>query len=330
MAHNGREIKAMGRDGYNWLLPLLWLTVSLSGCSFREMLDDYPVSGVQITLNWTGVTEKLPETMRVIFYPKDAEGRKVESYLPAAGGEVKVPPGNYALVVYNFNTETIQIKDEESYETIKAVTGRCTGLNTDEDMVWSPDALYVVALDDVEIKKSEVALPMELKPESVVTNYSFDIKLEGFDRISEVICHVDGLSGSYFLGKGTCGVCEAPIRVNTKYEGNLLWGYFSHFALPKAAKTRVAAPMMLTLKLVKRDNTVQEIKVDVTELIAPPPPPEGEDDETEPDLEVHIEVPVPDGGIVVDELEPGINEGGGGIGGDVGDWDDETNVVLPV
>lgn len=42
------------------------------------MLDDYPVSGVQITLDWTGVAGDLPETVRVIFYPKDAEGRKVD------------------------------------------------------------------------------------------------------------------------------------------------------------------------------------------------------------------------------------------------------------
>lgn len=53
---------------------------------FQEVLDDYPVSGVQITLDWTGVAENLPETVRVIFYPKDAEGRKVDGYLPAAGG----------------------------------------------------------------------------------------------------------------------------------------------------------------------------------------------------------------------------------------------------
>lgn len=330
MAHNRREMKAMGCVRYDWLLLLLWLMASLSGCSFREMLDDYPVSGVEITFDWEGVTEKLPDKMRVIFYPKDAVGRKAETYLSAKGGEMKVPPGNYAVVAYSFNTEEVlsnRIRGEGSYETIEAYTGHCTGLNTDEDMVWSPDPLYVVALDDIEIEKSDVALQMELRPEAVVTNYSFDIKVEGFDRISEVVCYVDGLSGCYFLGKRTCGTCEAPICVDTKREGNLLWGYFSNFVLPKSAKTRVDAPMMLTMKLVKRDNTVQEIKVDVTELIETPPT--GEDG-TESDMEVHIEVPVPDGEIVVDELEPGINEGGGGIGGDVGDWDDETNIVLPV
>lgn len=66
---------------------------------------------------------------------------------------MKVPPGRYAVVIYNYNTESVLIRGDESYETIEAYTGHCTGLATTEEMVWSPDALYVVALDDVDIKR---------------------------------------------------------------------------------------------------------------------------------------------------------------------------------
>ena len=59
---------------------ILWLFFGLlpmlGSCDFRDMLDDYPVSGVQIKLDWKGVTDKLPQTMRIIFYPKDTQGRK--------------------------------------------------------------------------------------------------------------------------------------------------------------------------------------------------------------------------------------------------------------
>ena len=138
---------------YNVPLPLFCLLIILSGCNFREVLDDYPVSGVQITLDWTGVAENLPETVRVIFYPKDAEGRKVDGYLPAAGGEMKVPPGHYAMIVYNYSTECVCIEGDECYGTIRAYTERCIGMDAGEDMIWSPDDFYVVALDDVEIAK---------------------------------------------------------------------------------------------------------------------------------------------------------------------------------
>ena len=115
-------MKVVGGIRYSALMLLPCLLTMLSGCGFREVLDDYPVSGVRIVLDWADAAENLPKTMRVIFYPKDTEGRKVEGYLPTAGGEMKVPPGNYAVVVYNYNTESVCIENDESYETIKAYT----------------------------------------------------------------------------------------------------------------------------------------------------------------------------------------------------------------
>ena len=102
----------------------------------------------------------------------------------------------------------------------------------------------------------------------------------------------------------------------------------------KDIKTRADSQMMLTVKIVKRDKTVQDITVDIAKQIAPTPPSGGggeEEPDTKPDTEIHIEVPVDGGEIVVEELKPGTGgEGGGGIGGDVGDWGDEDNVELPV
>lgn len=323
-------MKTAGGYTYGWLWATLWLMVTLSGCSFREMLDTYPVSGVQINFDWEGVTEKLPETMRVMFYPKDGEGRKVDGYLPAAGGEMKVPPGNYAVVVYNFNTESVQIRGEESYETIEAFTGPYTGLDAVIDMVWWPDPLYVVVLDDVEIAKSDEALQMELKPTAVVKSYTFDIKVEGLERVSSVLCYVSNLNGSCFLGKHICELSKVPIYVDMERGDGVLRGRFASFVWPVSAETRMEMPMILTVKLVKRDNTVQEVEVDVTEALTAPPSPPDEGEVEEPDAEIDIEIPIPDDKIVVDELEPGFNEGGGGIGGEVDEWGDETNVVLPV
>ncbi len=158
MAHSGEEAVAMRCINCVFLLLLLGLSVLLVGCEFRDILDDYPVSGVQIKLNWKGVTDQLPEGMRVIFYPKSEEGGKVEGWLAAEGGEVKVPPGDYDIVIYNYNTECVLIRGEKSFETIEAYTGPCTGLNTSETMVWSPDPLYVVSVKDMRIEKNEKML----------------------------------------------------------------------------------------------------------------------------------------------------------------------------
>ena len=44
------------RNARFMLLVLLSSLLVLNGCSRRDILDDYPVSGVEISLNWDGVT----------------------------------------------------------------------------------------------------------------------------------------------------------------------------------------------------------------------------------------------------------------------------------
>ena len=48
-------MNVIGNVRYSLLIALFCLFITLSGCSFRGVLDDYPVSGVQITLDWTEV-----------------------------------------------------------------------------------------------------------------------------------------------------------------------------------------------------------------------------------------------------------------------------------
>ena len=45
----------------------------------------------------------------------------MDGYLPAAGGEMKVPPGHYAMIVYNYNTECVCIEGDECYGTIRHI-----------------------------------------------------------------------------------------------------------------------------------------------------------------------------------------------------------------
>ena len=68
-----------------------------------------------------------------------------------------MPPGHYSAVIYNYDTEVVQVKDEGSYETIMACTGNCTGLGISEteNMVWGPDAFYMLSLNDVEVGERE-------------------------------------------------------------------------------------------------------------------------------------------------------------------------------
>ena len=326
-------------------LVLLSSLLMLTGCSRRDILDDYPVSGVDIKLDWDGMTDQLPEGVRVIFYPKNGEGRKVDKYLSVRGGEMKVPPGRYSVVTmdYNFNSDRIRIRGEESYESIEAYTEYCNdlGIAGMEKMVWSPDSLYVLNIDELKIEKSEEVLRLDWKLESVVKKYSFAVEAKGLEYVATVVGSIDGLSDCYCIGKGR-GVCSSqPIYFEVKKGDNKVTASFTAFKQVKemTMPTRMSTSeretssekgaIILILKFIKTDNTVQEATIDVTEIIGtlenagtgedgkPTPPPE-------------IELP-PDDKIEVDKPETPPNpDGGGGMGGNVDGWGPEDNVELPV
>lgn len=324
------------------LLVLLSSLMMLAGCSRRELLDDYPVSGVEISIDWDGVDEGLLEGVRVIFYPKDGEGKKVDRYLSVRGGEMKVPPGRYSVVAYNYNTEVVRIQGEESYETIEAYTGHCAGLGIagTEKMVWSPDSLYVLNIDELRIQKSEEVLHLDWKLESVVKQYSFAVEVKGLEYVTSVAGCAVGLSDGYYLGKG-CGVSHSqPIYIEVKKEGGKVMGRFTAFGqvkealtrMPKAEgeNTRAEGNVKLILSFVRTDNTVQEETIDVTEIIGTlEDAGTGEDGKQEPPPE--IELP-PDDKIEVEKPEtpPNPDGGGGGFDGEVDEWGPDKEVELPV
>lgn len=320
----------MKKARYTILVLLSSLLMMLTGCERRELLEDYPVSGIQVKLNWNGVTDKLPEGMKIIFYPKDDEGVKIESFLSAKGGEVvKVPPGRYAVVVYNYDTETVRLRDEGSYETVEARPVSYVDSGVETGMVVAPEMLYAAKMDELTIAKSDEVLVVELQPKLTVYTYSFEIKATGLKNVSRITGNVAGMDICYALGCRDCSTClSSPIFFQAEPGNGVIKGSFTAFGpLAHSAHTRSGIEVMLTLELLKVDGKVQKVEVDIAKVIAPTPP-EGGGENEPPKGGIDIEVPISGGVIVVEDVKPIPPTGGGGMGGDVGDWGPEDNVEL--
>lgn len=63
-----------------------------------------------------------PEVMRVIFFNPETGKRYTEDYVPAEGGYISVAPGNYNMIIYNFDTESTLVHGDNSTGTIEAYT----------------------------------------------------------------------------------------------------------------------------------------------------------------------------------------------------------------
>ena len=187
----------------------------------------------------------------------------------------------------------------------------------------------ILTLDDVEIGKGEELPTLEVRPKSVVTTYIFSIKTEGLKNVSSIIGSVSGMAECYHLGKGA-GLCRfAPIYCETGKGNGVIKGSFTCFGHPELTQARADITQFLNLIIVRVDGSRQEAKVEITEAVKPPEDEPGEGDEKPQESEIEIELP-DDEKIVVDDVEVPPDESGGGFDGSVSDWDDETNVELPV
>lgn len=296
-----------------------------AACSRRELLDDYPVVTVQIGLCWDETVlagGAMPEGMRAIFYPHDPAGRKVDVYLPVNGGEVKIPPGHYSVVVYNYDTETVLIRGEEAYETIEAYTNFCRlEVAGTEKMVWGPDALYTTRIDDVEIDGAGEPVLLDVTPRLVVSTHPFNLKTVRLDNVGSAYGSVEGMADCYLLGKGCGKNGGSPVYFDVEKGDGVLKGAFTTFGMPGVAVTRADEGVTMKLTLIKVDRSVQKVEIDITQTVVPP----GGQEEGKPAPEISL----PEGSVIeVEEVAPVPD--GGGFGGEVGEWGNETEVELPM
>ena len=119
---------------------------------------------------------------------------------------------------------------------------------------------------------------------------------------------------------------EEPIYFEATGKAGEVTGSFTAFGRPEGAMSRAGGKIKLMLAFIKVDKTVQQAEIDITEVVTDSEN-GGEGDVGEPPTE--IELPLDDQ-VEVEKPTTNPDGGGGGIGGDVGDWGEEDEVILPV
>ena len=102
------------------------LILVLAGCQRRPLTEaDFEVQ-LNITLDKNIVNhtvEKDPSLMRCMFYDSDNGALVTQAFLPPQGGIVNlIPARTYNVLVYNFDTESTWIKEENWFHKIYAST----------------------------------------------------------------------------------------------------------------------------------------------------------------------------------------------------------------
>lgn len=109
----------------NTLMMFLMTLILLTSCELRPLsdLNKNLLLRLRVNLQIQNVTETPKvEVMRVIFYDPKTNRRFTEDYVPSEGGYISVPPGDYKLIIYNFDTESTLIRNDAQLYQMEAYT----------------------------------------------------------------------------------------------------------------------------------------------------------------------------------------------------------------
>lgn len=282
-----------------------------------------------------------PEIMRVVLYDA-TDGRVVsERYLRSRGsdsrgnyyyGYVIAPPGDYRLLVYNFDTRSTVIRNDHIYEGAEAYTGEISEmlqnhLSTRADagserIVYVPDHLFVDRHDALSISYSQDVDTLlnadydHFMAESVVKSYYLQVKVTGADHLSSAVGLLTGMSGSAMLNDGSIRE-DNPVTVYfdmikgepTAVDEAYIYTTFHTFGkLPDASNE-----LSITFDIKTKDGRNLTTTLDITDKFSSPEA-------------IEHQWILLDQILNIPDMEPS-DEGGFAPG--VGEWEDiETDIVI--
>ncbi len=213
----------------------LWASIIMfSACDRRPLEDPGDAVSVQVSVDVRtipNVTTSIynakipvptiePEMMRVLFYNKYTKTIAAESYISdittdedgnrCLQGTIGIRPGTYEMLIYNFDTESTQIRNDQSFATIEAFTSPISAslasrfqsrTNSNTDILYEPDHLVVARNEAETIPYHEDVHVIRTVATTIVETYYLQIKVQGLSYVSGARAILNGMVGTNRFGK---------------------------------------------------------------------------------------------------------------------------------
>lgn len=295
----------------------LWWT--LGACEHKDLCYYHPHDvEVDVSFRWDLVPNPA-EAMRVFFYPVDGGPPHVFDVPGKDPSSIKVPPGEYIVVTYNTDTDNMHEQNGENLDKLELVSSPHAPVQPDDandpkrKFFHEPSPIYRTRIDRVVVTPplNGNRPKLELTPEQVVWNYTFEIRgVKNLQYARQIQGSLSNMSTSYLVGSGTPGITPGEIVFDGKVEGNLIVGGFQSFG-PLAGFD----PKLFTLYIRTNDKNLFTT-FDVTSQVVPPA--NGSGNRTiHIVIETDFELPMPIGN-------------GEGFRPDVEDWEPAVHRLLEI
>ena len=306
---------------------VLLLCILSASCHRRPLTTaDYTVI-VNISIDTNIVNykvEKDPSLMRCIFYDSESGAFVTQAFLPPTGGQVSlIPAREYDVLVYNFDTESTWLEEENWFHKIYASTSlipdsfktklRSRASKTDEELiVYDPDHLYVGRLNDVFIPSRSVDAPpviLDVECKTVVESWLLEVRtVTGVENIGSIAAVVTSLSGSNKIAFDERSAEYVSVFFDNQVidENGLLTAKFNTFGWTD----KINEPQVLSLVITDVAGKGHVYNIDVSDQFPNNP---------EQIIRINLEIDIP---------EP-MTSGDGGFVPKVDEWDEiNTDIII--
>lgn len=306
---------------------ILALICILASCQRRPLTTaDYTVLvNIEIEkdiINYT--VEKDPSLMRCVFYDSQSGAFVTQAFLPPTGGQVSlIPAREYDVLVYNFDTESTWLEQENWFHMIYASTSlipdsfktklRSRASKVDEEqIVYDPDHLYVGRLHDVFIPARSVEAPpvvLDIRCETVVESWLLEVRtVTGVKNIGTIAAVVTNLSESNKIAYNQRSADVVSVFFDNQVidENGLLTAKFNTFGWTE----EITEQQVLSLVFTDIAGKGHVYNVDVSDQIR---------NNKDQIIRIEIEIDIP---------EP-MTSGDGGFVPKVDEWDEiNTDIII--
>ena len=172
---------------------------------------------------------KMPTYVEVLFYDIYSHSLVKSQILPAEGGILDVPAGDYNLVIYSFGTESTQVINTHLKQDVQAHTSDITKEMSsklfavkataepdtktevrgydDDPIIHEPDHLYVANEDAVHIpafEERDTVVTIQANAKSIIDVYSMEVLgIKGAKNIEKVDAFITGQVRANYFGVPT-------------------------------------------------------------------------------------------------------------------------------
>lgn len=339
----------MKRTAMNLLTICL---IPLSGCERNDLCYDHPHENLHVSVVWRFIPDELrsslPEGVRISMYAaqqacRQQSGSNYTYYRDTYGGNIKVQDGMYDFLLFNSDTEMIQLRGTESLYTAEAYLGSrtrtpytkgasdksicysntsCANLHTrNETLMAEPDRFFATycSLETVQTYGKTVSDTIYAYPRSRVLHVTLKVKVKGLEGAVSCRASLSGVARSVSLATGECtGETGTAIFDMDKADNSFLSKAINVFGLvhsPYNIPEEERIQHIVQLEFRMKDNSVAGYEFEISDQI--------DFDAIEP------EVVIP---IVVEEVElPEVeipDAPGGGFDANLTDWGEEVEIIL--